>query len=118
MPTKKQLGDAESSPVTSKTRTKAARTPRATQDTQAVKTPSVKRTVRSRKSESSETPHETNAGDFVTPIKSRDPLSHEQIAVRAYYIAEQWRAEGREVTDESIWLEAERQMRAEYGWNA
>lgn len=121
MPTKKKLGDAEpsSTPAAApKTRSKAVRPPRGGTGAPPVKTPSVKRAVRTRRAEPAETPHETHAVDFITPAKSRDPLTHEQIAVRAYYIAEQWRAEGRDSTDEGVWLEAERQMRAEYGWNA
>ena len=56
-------------------------------------------------------------GDAAASLQGREPLTHEQIAVRAYYIAERWRAEGRDATDDGVWLEAERQMREESNWN-
>ena len=42
-----------------------------------------------------------------------DLISHEHISVRAYYLSEELRACGEQWDSEKIWLEAERQIRAE-----
>jgi hypothetical protein len=41
------------------------------------------------------------------------PISHEHISVRAYYLSEELRACGEQWDSDKIWLEAERQIRAE-----
>jgi hypothetical protein len=50
----------------------------------------------------------TQSGNHAT-----DPISHEHISVRAYYLSEELRACGEQWDSEKIWLEAERQIRAE-----
>lgn len=42
-----------------------------------------------------------------------EPILHEHISVRAYYLSEELRACGEQWDSERIWLEAERQIRAE-----
>jgi hypothetical protein len=69
-------------------------------------------------------PKKTSAGDEATLPEQQenstqalsqhaDPVSHEHISVRAYYLAEELRACGEQWDSERIWLEAERQIRFE-----
>ena len=66
------------------------------------------------------TPAAIDASDAERPQDSTqsdnhatDPISHEHISVRAYYLSEELRACGEQWDSEKIWLEAERQIRAE-----
>ena len=112
MPIKKEIVESERSVSSPKPRGRAG----VKKNTEGIKAvpdrPVARRAVRKKKGEE-EGASRLSEVDFVLPVKSRDPLTHEQIAVRAYYIAEQWRAEGKDMSDEGVWLEAERQMRAE-----
>jgi hypothetical protein len=125
MPTKKESRQSDVSSLVSKPRGRASSKSAGSSDSptapsagpKSVAKPAAKRTVRRAKPAPDSGSAVPGAGDFAPPVNSREPLTHEQIAVRAYYIAEQWRAEGRDTSDEGVWLEAERQMRAESGWN-
>lgn len=103
MPTKKESRDKDSQDTEAKPSRRTARS----SGVGEAKKPTVSRRSPRRAVEDS--------GGAV-PVEERQPLTHEQIAVRAYYIAEQWKAEGRDGGDDEVWLEAERQMRSERGF--
>ena len=54
-----------------------------------------------------------NPAHPITISQPAEPVPHEHISVRAYYLAEELRACGEQWDSERIWLEAERQIRSE-----
>ena len=62
------------------------------------------------------TPKETpRAGRSTTPKPKKTAFTNDDVALRAYFIAQRRHAEGRHGNPESDWLEAEAELRAEYG---
>jgi hypothetical protein len=51
------------------------------------------------------------------PAKAEPAFSNDDIALRAYFIAQDRQQFGRPGTPEGDWLEAERQLRSEHGLN-
>jgi hypothetical protein len=76
--------------------------------------PTLKRTRAKKLPPAQDASHPEQPLDSTQPGKpTTDPISHDHISVRAYYLSEELRACGEQWDSEKIWLEAERQIRAE-----
>jgi hypothetical protein len=76
--------------------------------------PALKRTRAKKPAPAQDASHPEQPLDSTQPSKpTTDSISHDHISVRAYYLSEELRACGEQWDSEKIWLEAERQIRAE-----
>ena len=75
-----------------------------------------KREVKAKAPAPAATPKETSrAGRSTTPKPKKTTFTNDDVALRAYFIAQRRHAEGRHGNPESDWLEAEAELCAEYG---
>ncbi len=109
---KERKPDTEKKAVESKTASKKT-APKGTKPDSELK-PALKRTRAKKLPPAQDASHPeqpldpTQAGN-----PTSEPILHEHISVRAYYLSEELRACGEQWDSERIWLEAERQIRAE-----
>ena len=76
--------------------------------------PALKRTRAKKLPSAQDSSHPEQPLDSTQPSHpTTDSISHDHISVRAYYLSEELRACGEQSDSEKIWLEAERQIRAE-----
>ena len=108
----------EAKPASKKNATKGTKTTAAAEHNTAKPgpelKPALKRTRAKKLPPAQDASHPEKPLDSTQPSNpTTDPISHDHISVRAYYLSEELRACGEQWDSEKIWLEAERQIRAE-----